>query len=45
MFRFFAGVIVGLWLAQNYNVPNVSTEFDNFQKKYLKDSTQDRSKK
>jgi hypothetical protein len=36
MIRFFAGVVVGVWLAQNYNLPDVGNEFEKFQKKYLK---------
>lgn len=36
MMRFFAGVVVGIWLAQNYQLPDVGKEVDNFQQKYLK---------
>ena len=36
MMRFFAGVVVGVWLAQNYALPDIGNEFDRFQKKYLK---------
>jgi len=36
MIRFFAGVVVGVWIAQNYSLPDVGNEIDKFQKKYLK---------
>jgi len=34
--KFFAGVVVGVWLAQNYQLPDVGKEITNFQKTYLK---------
>ena len=37
--RFFAGVVVGVWLAQNYALPDIGTEFDRFQKKIFKTKT------
>ena len=36
MYRFIAGTIFGIWLAQNYSLPDIGSEFDNFKKKYLK---------
>ena len=36
MIRFFSGLIIGVWLAQTYDLPNVSKEFEKFQKQYLK---------
>ena len=37
MFRFFAGVVVGIWIAQNYNFPDIGKEFYNLHQKYIKE--------
>ena len=36
MIRFFSGLIIGVWLAQTYDLPNVSKEFENFKNNILK---------
>lgn len=36
MYRFIAGTIFGVWLAQNYSLPDVGKEIENLRKKYLK---------
>jgi len=36
MIRFISGIVVGIWLAQTYDLPNVANEFEKFQKEYLK---------
>jgi len=41
MLRFIAGVVVGVWFAQNYQLPNVGKGLEDFQEKYLKKKPED----
>ena len=41
MYRFIAGTIFGVWLAQNYSLPDVGQEFEKIKKKYLKPRKED----
>ena len=36
MLKFLCGVVVGIWLAQNYDMPDVGKEFGKLQKRYRK---------
>ena len=36
MIRFVSGLVVGIWLAQTYELPNIASEFEKFQDQYLK---------
>lgn len=35
MLKFLCGVVVGIWIAQNYDVPDVSKVLNDLQKRYL----------
>jgi hypothetical protein len=41
MLRFFAGLVTGVWLAQNFHLPDVGKEVSLFQQKYIKKKPND----
>lgn len=45
MIRVFSGFIFGVWLAQNYSLPDIGKEIDNLQKKYRSRDSSDKSNK
>lgn len=36
MLRFFSGVVVGIWIAQNYSLPDVGNEISRIHTTYIK---------